>query len=190
LLHCGVRFLLCEVFNYTVPLLTVHVLVVELYPATPRDCPDQFCLLRLRCILTWKLLLPRCSSRKSLCVCRFTRWFHGSCFVVLNARFARRDWIISSSTVLHSRRLAALFTSCGMILKSLYKREFSVNAGNLFCEFWKGEFLRTLKDGILIYQISNFQDVFRVRIPWMPTTYKTYMFYEWWWLLLWSLLEK
>jgi len=55
LMHCGVRFLLCEVFNYTFPLLTVHVLVFELYPATPRHCPDHVCLLRLRCILTWKL---------------------------------------------------------------------------------------------------------------------------------------
>jgi len=54
LMHCGVRFLLCKVFNYTFPLLTVHVLVFEFYPATPWHCPDQFCLLRLRCILTWK----------------------------------------------------------------------------------------------------------------------------------------
>jgi len=35
-MHCGVLFLLCEVFNYTVPLLAVHVLVFELYSATPR----------------------------------------------------------------------------------------------------------------------------------------------------------
>jgi len=55
LMHCGVRFLLCEVFNYAFPLLAVHVLVFELYPATPQHCPDQFCLLRLRCILTSKL---------------------------------------------------------------------------------------------------------------------------------------
>jgi len=35
LMYCGVRFLLCRVFNYTFPLLTVHVLVFKLYPATP-----------------------------------------------------------------------------------------------------------------------------------------------------------
>jgi len=40
-MHCGVRFLLCEVFNYTFSLLTVHVLVFKLYPATPRHCPDS-----------------------------------------------------------------------------------------------------------------------------------------------------
>jgi len=55
LIHCGVCFLFCEVFNYTFPLLIVHVLVFELYLATPQRCPDQFCLLRLQCILTWKL---------------------------------------------------------------------------------------------------------------------------------------
>ena len=31
-----------EVFNHTFPLLTVHVLVFKLYPATPRHCPDLF----------------------------------------------------------------------------------------------------------------------------------------------------
>ena len=54
-MHCGACFFLCEVFNYTFPLLTVHVLVFEFYPATPRHCPNQFCLLRLRCILACKL---------------------------------------------------------------------------------------------------------------------------------------
>jgi len=34
-MNCGVRFLLCEVFNYTFPLLTVHVLVFELYASNP-----------------------------------------------------------------------------------------------------------------------------------------------------------
>ena len=32
----GVRFFLCEFFNYTFPPLTVHVLFFGLYPATPR----------------------------------------------------------------------------------------------------------------------------------------------------------
>ena len=41
-MHCGVRFLLCEVFNYTFPLLTVHILVFELHPATPWHCPVLF----------------------------------------------------------------------------------------------------------------------------------------------------
>jgi len=52
LMHCGVHFLLCEVFNYTFPLFTLHLLVFELYSATPWHCPDQFYLLRLWCILT------------------------------------------------------------------------------------------------------------------------------------------
>ena len=40
-MHCGVHFLLCEVLNHIFPLFTVHVLVVELYPATPRHCPES-----------------------------------------------------------------------------------------------------------------------------------------------------
>jgi len=71
--------------------------------------------------LPGNLPLPRCSSRKSLCAClSCAHWFHLSCFVVLNARSARRDLIITSSTVVYSGRLATLFTSCGVILKSLY----------------------------------------------------------------------
>jgi len=36
LMHCGVRFLLCEVFNYTFPLLTVHVLAsLRAVPSNP-----------------------------------------------------------------------------------------------------------------------------------------------------------
>ena len=35
LMHCGVRFLLCEVLNYAFPLLTMHVLVFELLPSNP-----------------------------------------------------------------------------------------------------------------------------------------------------------
>ena len=43
------------------------------------------------------------SSRKSWCACRScARWFHRSCLVVQNARSARRDLIITSSTVVHS----------------------------------------------------------------------------------------
>jgi len=119
-MHCGVRFLLCEVFNCTFSFLTMHVLVFELYPATPRHCPDRFCLLRLRCILAsasmflqqtlmhlsiLRSLVPPFLLRRSKC--QPTWWF------------ARRDLIITSSTVVHSRRLATLFTSCGVILKLL-----------------------------------------------------------------------
>jgi len=61
---------------------------------------------------TWNLPVPRCSSRKSMCAClSCARWFHRSCFAVLNARSARRDLTITSSTVVHSGRLATLFTS-------------------------------------------------------------------------------
>ena len=66
LMHCGVCFLLCKVFNYTFPLLTVHVFVFEFYPATPRHCPDQFCLLRLRCIFVWKLECMTCQCLNTL----------------------------------------------------------------------------------------------------------------------------
>jgi len=110
-MHCSVRFLLCEVFNYTFPLLTMHVLVLELYPATPRHCPGKFCLLRLWCTLTWKPASASMPSRKSSCACRScARWFHRSCFVVPNAGSTRRDLIITSNTVVLSRRLATLFT--------------------------------------------------------------------------------
>ena len=92
-MHCGVCSLLYEVFNYTFPLLIVHVLVFELYPATPQHCPDQFCLLRLRCILPWKLASASSSYRKSLCAClSCARWLHRSFFVVLNARSSRQIW--------------------------------------------------------------------------------------------------
>jgi len=111
-LRCSIPLLWSEIFNYTFPLLTVHVLVFEFYPSTPRHCPDQFCLLRLYCIFTWNLPVPWCSSRKSLCACQ-------SCFVVLNDRSACRDLIITSSTVVHSGRFATVFTSCGVVLKSL-----------------------------------------------------------------------
>ena len=56
------------------------------------------------------LPVPRCSSRKSWCACRScARWFHRSCLVVRNARSSRQDLIITSSTVVHSGRLATLF---------------------------------------------------------------------------------
>jgi len=49
-MHRGVRFLLCEIFNNTFPLLSVplDVLIFVFYPTNSRHCPDQFCLLRLR----------------------------------------------------------------------------------------------------------------------------------------------
>ena len=50
------------------------------------------------------LPVPRCSSRKSWCACRSCAgWFYRSCLVVRNARSARRDLIITSSTVVHFR---------------------------------------------------------------------------------------
>jgi len=56
-IHRGVCFLLYEGFNKKFLLLTVtrHVLVFELYPVNSRHCLDQFCLLRLLCILTWQI---------------------------------------------------------------------------------------------------------------------------------------
>ena len=56
------------------------------------------------------LPVPRCSSRKSWCACQScARWFHRFCLVARHARSARRDLLITSSTVVHSGRLATLW---------------------------------------------------------------------------------
>jgi len=122
LMHCGVRFLLCELFNYTFPLLTVHVLVRPSLRALPSIVQISSVCWGCGAYLSENLPVARCSSRKSWCACRScARWFYRSCLVVRKAKSTRRDLIIRimSSTFVHSGRLATLFTSCCVILKSL-----------------------------------------------------------------------
>ena len=120
LTHCGVCFLLCEVFNYIFPLLTVHVFVFDLYQQPHGIVQISSVSWGCSAYLPENLPVPRCSSWKSWCACQScARWYHCSCFVPRNARSARRDSIITSSTVIHSGRLVTLFTSCGVILESL-----------------------------------------------------------------------